>query len=156
MPNNRDVPYAAFNFKVSYGGNINGAFSEVSGLGAEITIAEYRVGTQNGNYMRKIPNINKTGDVTLKRGVIHYQDWKKWIDDVRNKGVAAQKDIVDIILFDDTNKNEVEKWRLRGVVPIKYTGPALSAKGGTDVAIEELVLSSEKIEFAGKKNPFDD
>jgi hypothetical protein len=33
-------------------------------------------------------------------------------------------------------------------MPIKWTGPTLAAKGGADVAMEELVLSAEKIEFA--------
>jgi hypothetical protein len=29
---------------------------------------------------------------------------------------------------------------------MKYTGPTLAAKGGADVAMEELVLSSESLE----------
>ena len=33
-------------------------------------------------------------------------------------------------------------------MPMKWTGPTLAAKGGADVAMEELVLSAEKIEFA--------
>ena len=31
---------------------------------------------------------------------------------------------------------------------MKYTGPTLAAKGGGDVAMEELVLSVEGIDFA--------
>jgi hypothetical protein len=31
-------------------------------------------------------------------------------------------------------------------MPIKWTGPTLTAKGGGDVAIEELVLSVETLE----------
>ena len=34
------------------------------------------------------------------------------------------------------------------VLPLKYTGPTFAAKGGGDVAMEELVLSSEGFEFA--------
>ena len=30
---------------------------------------------------------------------------------------------------------------------MKYTGPTLAAKGGGDVAMEELVLASEGMEF---------
>ena len=29
------------------------------------------------------------------------------------------------------------------MIPMKYTGPTLAAKGGGDVAMEELVLSAE-------------
>ena len=31
-------------------------------------------------------------------------------------------------------------------MPLKYTGPTLAAKGGGDVAMEELVLSIESLE----------
>ena len=40
----------------------------------------------------------------------------------------------------------VQKWTLGGVAPMKYTGPTLAAKGGGDVAMEELVLSSESMD----------
>jgi hypothetical protein len=36
-------------------------------------------------------------------------------------------------------------WNLQKVAPVKYTGPNLAGKGGGDVAIEELVLSSEQL-----------
>ena len=51
-------------------GTFEGGFSEVSGLNAEITVAEYRNGNAPTNYVTKIPAISKAGDVTLKRGVI--------------------------------------------------------------------------------------
>jgi hypothetical protein len=41
----------------------------------------------------------------------------------------------------------VQEWRLTNSRPIKYTGPSLNGKG-TDVAIEELVLASERIDLA--------
>jgi phage tail-like protein len=37
-------------------------------------------------------------------------------------------------------------WKLRNAMPIKWTGPTLTAKGGGDVAMEELVLSVETLE----------
>jgi hypothetical protein len=37
----------------------------------------------------------------------------------------------------------VQSWKLRGVVPMRYTGPTLAARGGGEVALEELVLSAE-------------
>lgn len=42
----------------------------------------------------------------------------------------------------------MQKWTLGNVVPMKYTGPTLAAKGGGDVAMEELVLSSESMDVA--------
>ena len=36
-------------------------------------------------------------------------------------------------------------WRLVNARPMRYTAPTFNAKGGTDVAIEELVLSCEDL-----------
>jgi hypothetical protein len=36
-------------------------------------------------------------------------------------------------------------WKLHNARPIRYTAPSMNAKTGTDVAIEELVLSIEDL-----------
>ncbi len=141
----RQSPYGAFNFLVEFNGqDISAGFSEVTGLGAEITMAEYRNGNDKENHVRKIPNINKVSDVTLKRGIIKSKDLWDWINVARREGWTAQRNVT-ITLMDETNQNAVQRWILQNAVPIKYTGPSLNAKGGTDVAMEELVLSSEGI-----------
>ena len=70
----RETPYGVFNYLVNLGdgseGEIQGGFSEVSGLNAEVTVAEYRAGNAKVNYVQKVPAIHKAGDVTLKRGVV--------------------------------------------------------------------------------------
>jgi phage tail-like protein len=142
----RTHPYGAFNFLVNIdGGETFGGFSDVSGLGTDITIAEYRNGNEKENHVRKIPGIHKVGDVTLKRGVIDSKSLWDWIKQTRTTGVAAQKNVVITLL--DEAQSAVQSWKLRGVVPMKYTGPTLAAKGGGDVAMEELVLSAETIEL---------
>ena len=66
----RDVPYSNFNFLVEFSdGGISGGFSDVSGLGTEITVAEYRNGSDRENHVVKIPGMHKNNDVTLKRGI---------------------------------------------------------------------------------------
>ena len=141
----RQSPYGAFNFLVEFNGqNISAGFSDVTGLGAEITMAEYRNGNDKENHVRKIPNINKVSDVTLKRGIIKSKDIWDWINLTRREGWSAQRNVT-ISLMDETNENPVQRWTLQNAVPIKYTGPSLAAKGGSDVAMEELVLSSEGI-----------
>ena len=146
----RVTPYGAFNFLVNVNGPRGpeeplGGFSDVSGIGTEITIAEYRNGNEPENHVRKIPGVHKVSDVTLKRGIVNSADLWEWIDDVRRNGPVAQRDVV-ITLRDEAGR-DVEFWTLRGVVPMKYTGPTLAAKGGGDVAMEELVLSAEVLEF---------
>lgn len=148
MPDKRLSPYSAFNFLVEFNGqDISAGFSEVTGLGAEITMAEYRNGNDKENHVRKIPNINKVSDVTLKRGIIKSQDLWDWINLTRREGWIAQRNVI-ITLMDEANETSVQRWTLQNTVPIKYTGPSLNAKGGSDVAMEELVLSAEGIVYA--------
>ena len=49
---------------------------------------------------------------------------------------------------DPTSSSAVVTWKLINAMPTKWTGPTLTAKGGSDVAMEELVLSVEHIEQA--------
>jgi phage tail-like protein len=146
----RTIPYGPFNFIVEMptgrdAADALGGFSEVTGLSTEATIAEYRNGNEPVNHVRKIPGIYKTGDVTLKRGVINSEDFWGWISQVRRTGPAAKRE-VSITLRDEAGAPK-QRWILRGVVPMKYTAPSLNAKGGQDAAMEELVLSAELIEF---------
>ena len=145
----RTTPYGAFNFLVNLNGPVGeeqplGGFSDVSGLNTEITVAEYRNGNDKENHVRKVPGIHKVGDVTLKRGLVNSKDIWDWISATRTTGYAAKRAVV--ITLRDEAGTPVQKWKLGGVLPLKYTGPTLAAKGGGDVAMEELVLSSESIE----------
>jgi phage tail-like protein len=142
---NRDTPYGAFNFVVSFdGGETFGGFSDVSGIGTEITVAEYRNGNEKENHVRKVPGVHKVSDVTLKRGIVDSKSLFDWIKETRTTGPAAQR-TVTITLLDEAQA-PVQSWVLRGVVPSKYTGPTLAGKGGGDVAMEELVLSAQALE----------
>ena len=143
----RQSPYSAFNFLVEFNGvDIGAGFSDVSGLSTDVTMAEYREGTDKENHVRKIPGMHKVGDITLKRGIINSESLWEWIKEVRNNGIAAQRNVT-ITMMDESSQNAVQSWFLRGAVPMKYSGPTLAAKGGSDVAMEEMVLSIEALEF---------
>ena len=143
----RQSPYSAFNFLVEFNGvDIGAGFSDVSGLSTDVTIAEYREGTDKENHVRKVPGMHKVGDITLKRGIINSESLWEWIREVRNNGIAAQRNVT-ITMMDESSQNAVQSWFLRGAVPMKYSGPTLAAKGGSDVAMEEIVLSIEALEF---------
>ncbi|MFM2069047.1 MAG: hypothetical protein RLZZ584_3956 [Pseudomonadota bacterium] len=146
----RETPYAAFNYLVELepgqGTEVQAGFSDVSGLNAEIAVAEYRAGNSKVNHVQKFPGIHKAGDVTLKRGVIGAQNLYDWMEAGRSGRIKdAKRDIVVKLLSED-RADTVVSWKLRGAMPIKWTGPTLAAKGGGDVAIEELVLSVETVE----------
>ena len=144
----RNTPYGAFNFVVNFdGGEVFGGFSDVSGIGTEMTVAEYRNGNDRENHVRKVPGVHKVGDVTLKRGVVDSKSLFDWIKDVRLNGVKGQKKSVTITLLDEAQA-PVLTWVLGNVIPLKYTGPTLAGKGGGDVAMEEIVLSAESLTIA--------
>src|SRR5213596_298019 len=94
----RDRPYVQFNFLVDLGtGNTDGAeagFQEVSGIGMEVTVAEYRNGNEKENSVRKITGLIKATDVTLKRGVIGSLNLYRWLDQIRNGDQAAFRNVV--------------------------------------------------------------
>ncbi len=146
----RTTPYGAFNFLVNLNGPQGpetplGGFSDVNGLGVEIVMAEYRNGNDKENHVRKVAGLHKVSDVTLKRGIVNSQDLWDWIKDAQRNGPTAQR-TVTITLRDEAGES-VESWILRNVIPRKYSGPALSAKGGGEVAMEELVLCAEGLEI---------
>ncbi len=146
----RDRPYSQFNFLVSWDGvdadSTQAGFQEVSGLGLEINIAEYRNGNEKDNAPRKITLGYKTPDVTLKRGVIGSLDLYQWLDEVRNGSQEALRTVIVQLLSEDRDTIAME-WKLTNARPMKYTGPTLSG-AGTELAIEELVLACERIDLA--------
>lgn len=145
----RETPYSAFNFLVELepgqGQEVQAGFSEVSGLNAEVAVAEYRAGNSKVNYVNKLPGIHKAGDVTLKRGIIGSQNLYDWLEKCRNGNIKEAKRNIVIKLQSEDRENAVVSWKLVSAMPIKWTGPTLTAKGGGDVAIEELVLSVEMV-----------
>ncbi|SMF27539.1 conserved hypothetical phage tail region protein [Alteromonadaceae bacterium Bs31] len=146
----RTAPYGAFNFAVNLNGPNGpdsplGGFSDVSGIGSEITLSEYRNGNEKENHVRKIPGTHKVSDITLKRGIVNSEDLWDWLKQVQREGPAGQR-TVSITMRDEAG-DDVQTWVLRNVVPTKYTGPTLAAKGGGDVAMEELVLAAEGIDL---------
>ncbi|HEX7241595.1 MAG TPA: phage tail protein [Longimicrobiaceae bacterium] len=153
MPTYRESPYGAFNFIVSLGdaqgdggeGSIIGGFSDVSGLGTDVNYSEYRNGNERFNTVRKIPNTHKVDDVTLKRGVVGSEDLWAWLKEVRD-GTPSPRNVTVMLL--DEARNPVVTWSLRNAQPKKWSGPTLAAKGGGEVAMEELHLVHEGLEIS--------
>src|SRR5215471_9310418 len=93
----RERPYVQFNFLVDLGtGSTDGpqaGFQEVSGIGTELTVAEYRNGNAKENSPIKIVGLAKVNDVTLKRGIIGALDLYQWLNDIRNGNVNAMRNV---------------------------------------------------------------
>ncbi len=146
----RERPYVQFNFLVDLGtGNSDGpeaGFQEISGIGMEVTVAEYRNGNEKENSVRKITGLNKSTDVTMKRGVIGSLNLYQWLNQIRNGDQSALR-TVTIQLQNEDHTAVVQEWKLLRARIIKHTSGPLNAKG-TDVAMEELVVAYERLEMA--------
>ena len=139
-------PYAQFNFLVDFGtGGPGAGFQECSSLGTEVPDAEYRAGHGLENRVRKIPGQHKATDLTLKRGVIGTPDFNQWLEDTRNGKPGASRTVI-IRLQNEKRTAIVRKWKLARARIIKHVSGPLNAKG-TDVAIEELILSYEGLKM---------
>jgi phage tail-like protein len=153
MPILRDNPYPGFNFIVSLGGDtgsgdegtIVGGFSDVSGLSFNVQYADYRNGNEKVNTVRKVQNTFTVDDVTCKRGVIGSRDLFAWLEDVSRGVVDARTVTINLL---DEARSTVSTWKLLQAQPKKWTGPTLAGKGGTEVAMEELVLCCQQIQYS--------
>jgi len=109
-----------------------------------VNYSEYRNGNERFNTTRKVPNTHKLDEVTLKRGLVGSDDLFAWIKTVRD-GTADPRQVTITLL--DEARQPVATWTLTNAQPKKWTGPTLAAKGGGEVAMEELHFVHEGIEY---------
>ena len=144
----RERPYVQFNFLVDLDNGAEGVqagFQEVSGIGMEVTVAEYRNGNEKENAVRKITGLNKSTDVTMKRGVIGSLNLYQWLDQIRNGDQTAFRTVL-VHMQNEDHSATVQTWKLLRARITKHTSGPMNAKG-TDVAMEELVLAYERLEM---------
>jgi phage tail-like protein len=119
-------------------------FSEVTGPGKEVTVAEYRTGNGIESDARKISGTGKSSSITLKRGMMVAKDLSEWVKMVRD-GSMLRFRTVTITLRDD-NGAGVMRWCLSKAQPLKWVGPSLNSKD-PEIVIEELTLVFEVMEI---------
>jgi len=105
---------------------------------------DYRNGNDKENRVRKVPGMHKASDVTFKRGVMGVKTFGQWITETR-RSPDTKRNLT--ITLNDEQGQPVMAWKLINARPMKFTAPTLAAKGGSDVAMEELVVVSEGFEF---------
>jgi len=149
MATQRERPYNRFNFLVDLGdGNTEGpdaGFAEVSGLGMQLEVIEYRNGNSRENEPMKITGLARVGDVTLRRGLIGSLTLYRWINQIRNGDTNALR-TVTIQLQNEDHTQVVQTWKLLRARIVKHVSGPFNAKGG-DVAMEEMVLAFERLEL---------
>jgi len=136
-------PFASFNFKLEIEGITVAGFSEVTGVNQESNVIDYREG-QEPITPRKLPGLNKFGNITLKRGIspdLSVYNWRKTVTD----GDIERRN-ASIVLHNEKHE-EVVRWNLVNAWPSKYVGPDLKANAN-EVAIETVELTHEGVERA--------
>jgi phage tail-like protein len=101
-------------------------------------------GNDAQNHVRKIAGVNRVGDVMLKRGVIGDLRLFAWLKATREGNYDPRT--VTITLLDE-KRSAVCSWVLTSAQPKKWVSPTLAAKGGGDVAMAELHLVAEGVEY---------
>ena len=140
----RDDPYPSHSFLVQIPGVVEGegltaGFSEVSGLGADVDVIEYRTGNEKQRTPRKLPGLVRYPNLVLKRGVTGNLGLWQWFQE----GVSGNPLRADgTIHLMNEERETVLVWNFRRGWPCRYRGPGLEADGSS-VAIETLEICHE-------------
>jgi phage tail-like protein len=118
-----------------------GGFSECSGLELTIPAEEYREGGNNAAVLR-FASRAAWSNVTLKRGVSGNADLWDWhFSFIEGRG--KRRDGVIVLL--DATRQPRQAWYFRRGLPVKYSGPSLSATQSS-VAIEAIEIAHEGLQ----------
>jgi phage tail-like protein len=116
-------------------------FTDCSGLEVTTEVFDYVEGGVNG-YTHRLPTRSKPGDITLKRGLHLTSDLWFWMQQVAS-GHYQRKDGVIVLCL--PNGIPAQAWRFQRGLPLKWTGPTLSASQNA-VATESLTIAHEGLD----------
>lgn|SRR5512145_3362580 len=134
----RSDPFLGFGFELQVEGLVIGSFSEVSGLGAEIDIEEYREGGVN-DFVHKLPKNTKYSNLILRRGMTNSVVLYDWYKKVANGKIERRQITITLI---DTQKSPLKNWSFKNAFPVKWNGPDLKSDGNA-IAIESVEMAHQ-------------
>ena len=133
-----DIFGVSLRFRVSVYGMQLGDWTKCEGLTVEYEVEEYKEGGAN-EFVHRLPGRAKYQNIKLSSPV------DADTCQVMQYLTAVQKDLkrdVGVIELHDAADQPLMKWTLRGVYPVKWTGPTMDLSS-TSVAIEALELAHE-------------
>lgn len=131
-----DTEAVAVSFVVKIDDESLGAFNSCDGLGVEFVMEQREEGGNNG-YVWQLPTRIKYSNVKLSRPVTKASaKVTKWIASMAN-GVKRKTATIEARTLEGT---VISTWSLVDVVPVRWTGPQLSAES-PKVATETLELA---------------
>jgi len=137
-------PISKFYFQVKWDSEVL-SFQEVTGLDVEAQVIEYRSGDSPVFSTVKMPGIQKSGNVTMKKGVFKSDNkfWD-WFNKIKMNTIARVP--VTISLLDETGAPTMV-WTLANAWPTKITGTDLKSDGN-EAAIETIEIAHEGLTIA--------
>ena len=138
----RTDPYKNFTFRVSMDGRVVAATDDISGLVPAPGSARKKP--------RKMPGLQKFGNITLKRGVTQDTKFLDWINSTLSnsgddRGSANFRRSMTIEFCNESGE-VISSYRVINGWVTKIEGPDLNANSN-EVAIESIELSYEGLEL---------
>ena len=138
LTGDRNDPFLAFRFHVTFQGLPLVGFSECSGLQMETAVQEFAEGGLN-SHVHKFPTRATQSNITLRRGIVDPLLWNWYF-------LLTQGEVIrlgaTIAVNDSAGSAVTMVWHLIDAFPTKWVGPELSASQ-SNVAVESLELSHQ-------------
>ena len=138
----RSDPYKNFKFRISMDGRIVAGISDVTGLNPAPGSGRKKP--------KKVPGLQKFGNITLKRGLTQDTKFRDWINSGLGKpgSEAEAKNLRRSMILEYCNEagEVIASYRVINGWPNKMEAPDLNAEGN-EVAIETIELSYEGLEL---------
>jgi|SRR5471032_1505068 len=141
-------PPPAFQFKVSIAGSDaddDAAFTDVSGLEAEVEIEEIKEGGENA-YIHRVPGRIKFGNLVLKRGIlVRGSQFADWCQQVLQPTAFSRMHCHDLnISLLDAAGDPLLTWHCMRAWPVKWSaGPFSSTQN--EVAVETMEFAFRQL-----------
>jgi phage tail-like protein len=136
MPDPTADPAIAWLFEVKVDGHELGVFTSVDGLGIEVVVEQREEGGNN-EFVYQLPVRIKYSNVKLSRPIDGQSaSVAKWFATMSGTPDRATAEITAL----GGDAKPVTSWKLKGVIPVRWQGPSLTADS-TKVATETLELA---------------
>jgi phage tail-like protein len=126
--------HASMAFTAEVLGRTLGSFASIRGLEAQVDILEYREGGIN-DLVHRLPGQLSYPNLVLSGGVTS-RAVEEWFAQTR---LGAERHAMTVTFLDSAGKT-LRAWSFAEAFPIRWTGPVLTAGGGS-VAGEELEVA---------------
>src|SRR5688572_16412266 len=138
----RSDPYKNFKFRISIDGRIVAGINDITGLNPAPGSGRKKP--------KKMPGLQKFGNITLKRGLTQDTKFLDWINSGLSKpgSEAESKNLRKSMVLEYCNESGevIASYRVINGWPMKMEAPDMNAEGN-EVAIETIELSYEGLEL---------